>query len=312
MIKLFLQKETGGTDFFDVASQTATVGRSSQNDIRINDPSVSRRHLRIRKKAGKYFVVDLNSTNGTYVKNVCLRPGDPVEIEEGVPIFIGQIRVSLGNAESSDTQEKKVPPTGAQEKKGKSKSEDRPMTPQKNMELLFKVANVLMQSYRLNTAFETILNHIFDLLKRIDRGVFVLIDDETQEFQKVIIRFKKGTRENDGMYSRTIVERVIQEGRPVMMQDTAREPKENLSESMEIMNVKSVMCVPLISNSKIRGAIYVDSVNDPNGFRKDDLSLLTALSSPAAMAIENASLHYDLRKLAAAQRARASSVEKTP
>jgi hypothetical protein len=34
--------------------------------------------------------------------------------------------------------------------------------------------------------------------------------------------------------------------------------------------------------------IYVDSVKKPHGFRKEDLDLLTALSSPAALAVENA------------------------
>jgi len=44
----------------------------------------------------------------------------------------------------------------------------------------------------------------------------------------------------------------------------------------------------------VRGAIYVDSVTKPYGFRKEDVSLLTALSSPAAIAIENAMLYADL------------------
>ena len=75
------------------------------------------------------------------------------------------------------------------------------------------------------------------------------------------------------------------------MLDTLNENRANLSESMEIMNVRSVMRVPLISRSKVKGVVYVDSVNQPYGFRKEDLSLLTALSIPAAFAIENALLH---------------------
>jgi two-component system cell cycle sensor histidine kinase/response regulator CckA len=61
------------------------------------------------------------------------------------------------------------------------------------------------------------------------------------------------------------------------------------------MRIKSIMCVPLISKSYIRGVIYVHSFSLGNGFLKDDLFLLTALSSPAALAIENALL-YSRRK----------------
>ena len=52
-----------------------------------------------------------------------------------------------------------------------------------------------------------------------------------------------------------------------IMSDTRRGDEPDLSKSTELMRVKSVMCVPLISKSKIRGVIYVDSVIKPNGFR---------------------------------------------
>jgi len=67
-------------------------------------------------------------------------------------------------------------------------------------------------------------------------------------------------------YSGTVVNKVINEGKAVMMSNTMREDKDDRSESMEIMKIKSVMCVPLISKSKIRGAIYVDSVSKPLWF----------------------------------------------
>jgi hypothetical protein len=47
-----------------------------------------------------------------------------------------------------------------------------------------------------------------------------------------------------------------------------------------------------MSRSKIRGVIYVDSIEKPYGFRKEDLSLLTDLSSLAAIAIDEV-LFYD-------------------
>jgi PAS domain-containing protein len=56
------------------------------------------------------------------------------------------------------------------------------------------------------------------------------------------------------------------------------------------MQVKSVMCVPLVSKAEICGVIYVHSLNTALGFTKEDLFFLTALSSPAALAIENALL----------------------
>jgi two-component system cell cycle sensor histidine kinase/response regulator CckA len=55
--------------------------------------------------------------------------------------------------------------------------------------------------------------------------------------------------------------------------------------------------VPLISRSHVRGAIYADTLDIPHGFRKEDLHLLAGLSSPAAIAIENALLYANLEKM---------------
>jgi len=169
--------------------------------------------------------------------------------------------------------------------------QDRPMTSQKNMELINKVSDALVESKDINEILQKILDAILDLLKRVDRGVIILTDPKTKKISDVIPKSRMPGDTTHKIYSRTIVERVIKEAKPIMMLDTLSEDEADRSKSMELMRVRSVMCVPLISRSQIRGVIYVDSVNRPHGFRNDDLSLLTALSSSAAIAIENALLY---------------------
>lgn len=64
-----------------------TIGRSSQNDISINDPKVSRFHLQIiQHDDGRYTLSDFGSTNGTYVNGqrvygeIILSPSDIIRI----------------------------------------------------------------------------------------------------------------------------------------------------------------------------------------------------------------------------------------
>ena len=64
-----------------------TIGRGSDNDIIITDSKVSRNHLQIVQNNEGYFsIVDLNSTNGTYVNGkritgeVRINPGDQIKI----------------------------------------------------------------------------------------------------------------------------------------------------------------------------------------------------------------------------------------
>jgi transcriptional regulator with GAF, ATPase, and Fis domain len=175
-------------------------------------------------------------------------------------------------------------------------TQDRPMTPKKNMELISKVSNILMQSLNIDEILEKILDCIFDLLKRIDRGVVIIIDKETGEISEVIRRSEKARDDTGAMYSRSLVDRVIREGKPLIILDSYSEDEIDFSESLKLMKIKSVMCVPLISRSQIRGVLYVDSINEQFGFRHNDIILFKALGSPAALAIENALLSSNSMK----------------
>jgi Protein of unknown function (DUF3662)/FHA domain len=50
-----------------VDKQTVVIGRSRDCDIRLNDPNVSRRHAEIRQEGTAYWLIDLESTNGSTV-----------------------------------------------------------------------------------------------------------------------------------------------------------------------------------------------------------------------------------------------------
>jgi len=62
-----------------------TVGRSRDNQIVIDDPSVSRYHLQLRLRFGRYTLFDAQSQSGTYVNDVRvkehrLHSGDVIRI----------------------------------------------------------------------------------------------------------------------------------------------------------------------------------------------------------------------------------------
>jgi sigma-B regulation protein RsbU (phosphoserine phosphatase) len=293
MIKLYTMDGSDEGQSFDLNADTIYVGRSAVNQVQIKDKFVSRKHLMIVRKGNKYFIKDLKSKNGTFVNGEAISPGVELQVGEGVPIVLGMSVLCLGKA-CLDSVLPFLDSIDLSREITESETvvvQDRPMTSQKNMELIHKVSDVLMKSTDINEILHKILDYILNLLKRVDRGVIILIHPETKEVSEVIPKSREPGDRTHKSYSRTIVERVIRESQPIMMLDTLSEDEVDRSESMEMMRVRSVMCVPLISKSKIRGVIYVDSVKRPHGFRNDDLSLLTALSSSAAIAIENALLY---------------------
>ncbi|HVE78653.1 MAG TPA: FHA domain-containing protein, partial [Gemmatimonadaceae bacterium] len=52
---------------FEIRQPLVHVGRGAHNDIPVADESVSDSHAKIQKRESGWFVVDMGSTNGTYV-----------------------------------------------------------------------------------------------------------------------------------------------------------------------------------------------------------------------------------------------------
>ena len=292
MAKVYIMNGPDKGLMYEVNKSPIHIGRAPENEVQIKDKSVSRVHVKILKRGNKYFITDLESRNGTFIDGVRIGPAMEYEVKEGMPVAIGKTFFCLGKAYPDDVLAAldSVDLFKELDEDDGGGPKDRPSTAKKNMELIYKVSNVLMQSLNTKEILERILHHIMELLRRIDRGVIILLDRETGEIGDVISIVKANDKDCAASYSHTIVDRVVREGKAVSMLDTFSETETNLSESIRLNKIRSVMCVPLVSRARVVGVIYVDSVNKPHGFRKEDLDLLTALSSPAAVAIENSLL----------------------
>lgn len=91
--------------------------------------------------------------------------------------------------------------------------------------------------------------------------------------------------------SRSVVERVSDDGRPVLTSDAQADERFSLQQSVISMGLRSILCVPLLVRDRVSGVIYVDNRIRAGLFRPDDLALLNAIAASAAMAIENARLY---------------------
>ncbi|MBP5452424.1 MAG: FHA domain-containing protein [Treponema sp.] len=65
------------------------IGRSSDNDIVLEDPYVSRKHCMIEKVLGRYIIADRGSSNGTFLNGRCVSDDDMVLLGPGDEIRIG-------------------------------------------------------------------------------------------------------------------------------------------------------------------------------------------------------------------------------
>ena len=76
-----------------LGSGGATLGRSREADIVIDDANVSRKHAEVRPSGGSWIVRDLSSTNGVKVNG--RRIGSPQSLKRGDVIELGTARATF-------------------------------------------------------------------------------------------------------------------------------------------------------------------------------------------------------------------------
>ncbi|MDX1663480.1 MAG: GAF domain-containing sensor histidine kinase [Candidatus Promineifilaceae bacterium] len=131
-----------------------------------------------------------------------------------------------------------------------------------------------------------------------ERGFLILHDDVTGDLQAVAAHnVDKETLEDETMkISRTVVERAISSGEPVLA-DNAQEDKHFVrQQGSEVPQLRSIMCAPLRARDQTLGAAYVESRLPGNAFVEEDLNLLAAFASQAALAVENTRLYTELEQ----------------
>jgi protein kinase-like protein/type III secretion system (T3SS) inner membrane Yop/YscD-like protein/DNA translocase FtsK/SpoIIIE-like protein len=87
---------------FTLEEGVHTLGRDSSNDVSLDDPSLSRRHLRLHVAAGKVQIEDAGSSNGTFLEDVAVRPGTLAAVAVGAAIVAGRSVLRLEGGATTD------------------------------------------------------------------------------------------------------------------------------------------------------------------------------------------------------------------
>lgn len=90
------------------------IGRGRQNDVVLDDDSVSSTHARLEYADAQWRITDLGSANGTYVEGVRLAAQVPTPLPYGSAVRLGGARLHFRGVEGADPDAARVaytPPT---------------------------------------------------------------------------------------------------------------------------------------------------------------------------------------------------------
>ena len=165
----------------------------------------------------------------------------------------------------------------------------------RSLRALTQVGQVINSSLELNEVLQIVMDNIIRLTGA-ERG-FLMLKNEAGEMTIRIARnwTQESIDPSEISISRTVVNRVVNSGLPVLTTNAQEDPRFSGQRSIVAYNIRSIVCVALKVKGVLTGVIYVDHRIRAALFTQKDLDLLDAFTNQAAVAIENARLFASVK-----------------
>lgn len=310
---------------------TTVLGRSELCDVAIDYIAISRKHAQITNQAGSFFVEDLKSRNGTLVNGKLIRSkhtlndGDEIEIcdilfsfhlaeppPEAVtgpptetPTLVPEMDESTSNAAAHDSFQvgqylNDLPTTRDDgesssiittlEAGDSSRHWRLGINPEAKLRAVVGILQQLRTAVSLDQVLEGILSGLFSVFTQAEQG-FIMLHDPKRDRLKLEATRAGGRKQAEVHVSMTIVRKALETGEAILSADASDDSRFDMSESLQNLSIRSLMCVPLLGQKDERlGVLQLDTSKLTTQFAQDDLDVLLAVATPVCLAISNARL----------------------
>lgn len=246
---------------FDLHEHRAyVIGRSSECDIQIDHPTLSRQHALLFCSEGVWYLRDLNSTNGLFidaqrVEEKCLQHSSICRLGDVTCMFVPHHnqsqKIVINHAQWCGRQ-------------------------------LAKMRESWQHSTSLQEVVSASQNTIAQVLQS-DRTALILLNDSY-----VVPPF-------DG--STTLVQQAIESGQPCVVHNALTHQQLQHRESVKRQQIKAALAVPIALGNKIIAVLYADSLKHAHYFNEHQIFILQRFTQLIAMQLTLCQLN-DYLKLA--------------
>jgi len=319
MASLFVIQGRDQGKRFELDAGVLGLGRDATNPVQLHDSEVSRRHAQIVETENGYDLVDLNSSNGSFVNERPihqhpLASGDRVRVGRTLLIFTpNEDNSSIDLAEEVDIVDRNHPVEGSRIIKAISPEEgsrilagtDMSASPwlaraRSNLQIMYRTALAVSHTLDIDQLLQRIMELIFEWVEA-DRGCIMLVDRDTDELAPKVFHHRKGTQSSDKMHiSQTILDYVMDRQEGVHTSDARQDERWDPAASILKTGVREAICVPMQGRYDMVGVIYIDTFTPPgqmlqnreiNRFSEEHLKLMVAIGHQAALAVEDTSYY---------------------
>jgi serine phosphatase RsbU (regulator of sigma subunit) len=176
--------------------------------------------------------------------------------------------------------------------------------PELKLKAILEITKSLSSELTIDAVAPKILDSLMQLFPQAERLFLILVDPATKRLIRKAFKHRPAKKsvftsslpadEVPMSISRSIVNHVLLQKKAVLSQDAGADKNLPTSASIADLKIRSVMCVPLVTPDKeALGIIQLDT-SDRKQFAQEDLDVLAAVASQAAISIQNAQMHESL------------------
>lgn len=293
----------GGGRIVDLGMRPFRIGRLASNDLKVDNPYISRHHIEITSDGITFQLRDLGSTSGTFVNNrqvrrAKLKDGDCLRLGRGHGVeFIFHSYADSEEEETIDDRDNGLQPIRVIQPKdtrflNTAKLADSGELTGETVNSLRSLYDFMSDLLEAHSATE-LTNKIAAFLHRTlraDRCAVLLYDEY------------KGCLEVSSMTgdpfppSSSITTRVFDDNVAVLSLDASADERFATGDSIRFQSIHSVICAPISSKTRVWGVCYVDNTTRERAFDDESLDFLTAVTYHAGLALENIYLMEEQRR----------------
>jgi len=308
---------------YQTPDEPAVIGRSSDH-IQLTDNSASRRHAEIRPANDAWILVDLHSSNGTYLNGqrivapTELKHGDQIKVGSTLLVFSGLEHVEsfTGAQMISDLVDLDLSiPSGGSSILSvvDASAESVILQPPETADavtawnVVYKIAEMIGTIESVEAFLGRMTDIIFDHLI-VDRLILLVYSPDTDKLTPQVVRYRSRQRGRRPkiVTSQTIINHVLKTREGILCANAMtddRFSRESKQDSIHRLGLRSIICVPIIAREQIHGILHLDCSMSRHTYTQEQLRIAVAVGRLAGMAIENMQLlesHVQTERLAAA------------
>jgi serine phosphatase RsbU (regulator of sigma subunit) len=287
------------------------VGRGRGVDVKIEDPSVSRNHARLEPVADGWCLADMGSANGTFLNG---RPlSRPTALQDGDLVAFGGIMAMYraGRESSPDSrrtsavryidgsprQQRVISALPANDAAADPFAgldfEEARRVFARRLSFLNELGRLSAEVFDEERLLAFVLDELFLTLPQAERAVMLLRDEATGELVARAARARTGPLP-DVEVSRTLLQEAYQHREALLLTDAQTDQRYAAAESIRALNLRSVICAPLVCGGEAFGVLQVENGPMSAQLTRADLSLVAGIAGTVSITLAYARVHARL------------------